>query len=521
LLRKIEFGKDKAEIKLLDLAEQPVQKIRGVLFGVHDQDVGHKLWTNENWNRYLEDLALWGINTIFYTPFKFGQLNESGWHGTEEERATWRKRLEISKIAKSFGWNVGIKTTVNDVFLSQADKFKKAEKGLSQNIDVATESGNICLSAPEAWHAILSLKEELFKRLPYIDLLYVSATDPGGCACKKCRPYLKVYFDMCKDIASRLKKYHPNAKMIVGYNAVSKEGMEFCCKYLREERPSWIDYIVYGMYGTTFPFPEIQTKIPGQYKVLLLPDITMRDGWGTYGATPWVRHFNYSLGRSSDFFKLGGQFNPAAYTDMFDERLPVAYDFATMGVDVDGAFVYSEGLHDDITKTIWCQKGWNPCRNTMDILDEYCRWWYGKEAADEIKQAMLKMEEISDYRTKTDFFNPPKLIDFDNPEIIERVSAVSNLLEQAERKMRPCHLQSWRWKMLKLRAKMDALIAEAHTRRFTGESLNAGIVEKKRQIILLAREIFNLCKMTSILGRGHFSMDGVEKSLDKIIDDFA
>jgi hypothetical protein len=37
---------------------------------------------------------------------------------------------------------------------------------------------------------------------------------------------------------------------------------------------------------------------------------------------------------------------------------------------------YSEGIHDDAAKVIWCQAMWDPSRSLAEILAEYIRYEY-------------------------------------------------------------------------------------------------------------------------------------------------
>jgi hypothetical protein len=470
LLREVQFEEKSIVVPELDIVDKPVQQIRATLFAIHIQDVGYKLWSRDDFERYIQELALWGMNTVFYIPLQFGQRTESIWNGTEREKATWQICMDIPRIAKSLGLDVGIYLGINDVFPGQASQFKKAKRGLSQYIIIMPEQAHICPSDPKARALILDLRERLFEKLPYIDFMYIPTTDYGGCACDDCRPYLKkTYFALVKDITERLRKHHPNANVIVSTQMISREGLEkVFCKYL-QEKPTWVNYVACSM-GFAFTIEELLSRIPPRYKILLYPDITMRDSWGDCGATPWVKEFNYTLERSWDWVAAAireERIEIWYYPGGVGRALPLAYDFDTMGDKVSGSFTYSEGVHDDIAKIIWLQKNWTPTKDVIEILREYCQYYYGQAVLDNVVQAILKMENISDYRTRKKSHNP-KLIDFDNPTIVDNALDTVELLKKVEKRMQISSVNSWRWKILMLRAKIDTLIIRVKQSITTG-----------------------------------------------------
>lgn len=58
-----------------------------------------------------------------------------------------------------------------------------------------------------------------------------------------------------------------------------------------------------------------------------------------------------------------------------------------------GTIAYAEGIFDDVNKAVWLQLHWNPNLTTEKILYDYYRWYCGPEAAPELVEAALLLEE--------------------------------------------------------------------------------------------------------------------------------
>ena len=479
LLRSIKFSQGGFRIPETDFMESPFQEVKGTLITVHLMSRCYQEWNFEIWKDYITDLALWGIDTIFYTPLHFDEWSRAIWYGNKEEKAKWSLLgSKVPELIKSFGLKVGVHINFNDAFPEDFTRCKPAEMGDSEYIGILTNPEVfICPFPADSQEIILDSREGLFRELPYVDFVAIDITDSGGCACSSCRKgYLNLYLELCKEISGRLKKYHPEAKVVINTQALSKKGIDFFCQKVREDS-DWLDYILYDCFGVTLPLKELRSKLPDKFrdKILGQPEITMRDGMGKRGAVPWVKEFDHAYEKSYDLVAIGGwdmnknkYWHPEGCYLMLPDNLPRACNVE----ELNGAFSYSEGLHDDITKIIWAQKGWDPERNAVDILSEYCSWYFGEKARDKMVKAILKMEEISIIRPK-----------FKTGGMLEPATKILELIESAEGEIPAGARDGWRWKMLLLRAKMEMLLA------------SGGKDEKlKEEIIHLQEVLYKLTK---------------------------
>lgn len=456
LLRNMNFSQNALQIPEINLIEKPVHKIRGTFIATHHPSRCYHEWDFDMWQNYVTELALWGINTIFYFPLQYGQWNRKVWYGTESEKAKWDLLgSRVPLMIKSLGLKVGVHINFNDVFPEDAVRMKPPKNGTSEDIAIlVTEAGGgmICPSPAKNQKIIIDLREELFQKLPHIDLLSIDITDDGGCACSDCKKgYVGLYLKLSKEISKRLKKYHPKADVIINTQALSKKGIDSFCRKIRKDS-NWVDYILYDCFGVTLALEDLRAKLPDKFKdrILAQPEITMRDGMGKRGAVPWVKEFDHAYEKSYDLVAIGGwdmqrnkYWHPEGCYLMLPNNLPRACSVE----ELNGALSYSEGLHDDITKIIWAQKGWRPKKAPVGILNEYCGWYFGEKTRDRMVKAILKMERISILRPRVK-----------TAEISKLVSEVSGLVESSEKEISARAKEDWRWKLLLLRAKTEELL---------------------------------------------------------------
>jgi hypothetical protein len=104
----------------------------------------------------------------------------------------------------------------------------------------------------------------------------------------------------------------------------------------------------------------------------------------------------------------------------------------------DGFITYSDGIHDDLNKTVWSVLGWNPKTPVRNILLDYAAFFFGPDMASEAADAIAALENNwigpLDLNGSVDaaYFN------------WQRLSAHAPGLDS-----------NWRWRMYLLRAEYD------------------------------------------------------------------
>src|SRR5262249_4871797 len=107
----------------------------------------------------------------------------------------------------------------------------------------------------------------------------------------------------------------------------------------------------------------------------------------------------------------------------------------------DGFISYSDGVHDDVNKTIWSALSWDPDQKVRDILIDYARVYFDTAVAEEAADGILALEK--------NWHGPLA----DNGA----VEATLLLWRRLEQKA-PQLEKAWRWQMCLLRANYDAYV---------------------------------------------------------------
>ncbi|MBO7170445.1 MAG: hypothetical protein J6W28_04625 [Clostridia bacterium] len=508
-LRRISFHADgSADIPILSVYDKPVMSWRAVMTCYHNQDNGYKYWDTEKERLYLEEMALWGNNMAMFSPINMWQRHSNTFVDGTPESASWETMPAMPAIAQELGLRYGMLNVPNDLFSDDLLYCKRAVEGSGQMIFASTPCG--CPSDPKGRETMLKRRRQLFSRMSHVDFLYIHPADYGACSCAECGPYIPTYLDLAKDVAAIMRLYHPHAKIYVGTVLITEEGVkEHLIPYLNSKESDWIDGVAYGMHGTALSLPELKAAIPKRLEVVLYPEITMMENWGQIGASPWIRRFAYSLEKRQDMGKACNAIGrwPEVAAQMFGD-FPTAFDPDTMHDMINGAFMYSEGLHDEVAKIIWLRYAWKPDTPREEILRDYCRFYYGEEAAEMAFEALLGMEEITLRRCSKQF--RPALTTGDDGTGLDKCIRILDLVTQMKAVMPAFAANHWRYLMLELRARLDLLAFE---------TLHENGTWKEVEIILdLAEEIYKQSSHVNLLPAGRpWSREEAAVYLNKLI----
>jgi hypothetical protein len=129
------------------------------------------------------------------------------------------------------------------------------------------------------------------------------------------------------------------------------------------------------------------------------------------------------------------------------------WDSAKAGLS--GGFAYSEGIFEDINKVICTQLFWQQDRQAAEIVREYCAAEFSPAVLDDVSQAIDILERILPRQRRDDAAGPHFV-----PRTIEDVEVARDLLERADSSLTGTARTAWRWRVLYLRALVDAELAQ-------------------------------------------------------------
>ncbi len=396
-----------------------LKPLRGIYFATHFHNFSHDAPIADV-NRYVEDLALWGFNAlhVWFDMHHYTGIDDPA------AQAMLERLRRILAAAKRIGLQAGIGVLANEAYATSP-----AELRADPNTTRAHYGVELCPSKPGAIELTLKWFEEEFRALAPVspDYLWVWPYDQGGCACESCRPWgANGYLRIGRAVAGLFKRHFPRGKVILStwlfdYGRPQGE-WEGLAARIGEER-AWIDYILAGCHDLLFPEHILKHGVPGGLPLLNFPEISMRGmvPWGGFGANP----------------------QPAGLQSLWDRE----------GALVAGGFPYSEGIFEDFNKAIMGQFYWSG-RPAAETARAYVEYEFGREAAAAILEA-IAIFEANHVRTweNGDYTLPYTTCIM--PEDRGSRRAVE-LVRQAEAAMPAWARAQWRWRIMHLRALIDA-----------------------------------------------------------------
>ena len=352
LLRLLACGTDKVEAPAIGLSSAPAKAIRGHQLGWRPTANSYDRWGLKEFEQYLRDLVVWGVNAIELIPFD-----------TQYDRArNLDFTCKLADLVHSYGMQVWLWYGLDDVWPREM-----AAQGV-------TPGEPVCPSKPLGRKYILSRRSELFKAMRHLDAVFVPGGDPAGCPCGQCKPWVRTMLPVCAEITAIMKRYHPNAQMWVSNQGFKGPDNDWFYEYLNKEQPRWLAGLAAGPWAEE-TLPAMRARTPKRYPIRLYPDIchTVRC---QYPAREWDQAWALTLNREPPMFRP-------------DEHARIARLYLPFSV---GAGTYSDGVTDDLNKAVWSAVLWDAEATTDDILRDYARWYFGEAAAPRVVQGLRGLE---------------------------------------------------------------------------------------------------------------------------------
>ena len=397
----------------------PRGTLRGMYFATHFHN-----WyceaPEEETVRYMEDLALWGVNAVMVI---FPMINLSGWDDPQAEPAMAMVR-RYAKTAHALG--LQFVTGLGNTLFTGAPRHIRATP-LPDPTHRRGNSGHpICPSIPEGHAYIMDNTRMFFEKLSDtgLDIMCVWPYDEGGCACEKCAPWgSNGYLKLSRDQAALGRSIFPGMKTILStwMFDTPPEGEWQGLSDAMDKDGAWLDYILADAHED-YPRYPLDTGVPGKKPLLNFPEISMwgNSPWGGVGANPL----------------------PARFQRLWDQVKQV----------VEGGLPYSEGIYEDMNKAVVLQFYWDRDRTARETLEEYINYEYGSGVAGDVLEIIALLEAAAG--------NSYQKLPVDKEGVIR----ADQLAGAVDARLPEWARRNWKWEILRLRALLDR-------ERFTGGGL--------------------------------------------------
>jgi hypothetical protein len=392
LLRLLDMGRDKLALDVsVKLATAPQIPLRGHQFGYRPKTNSYDGWTIALWEQYYRDMIVFGMNAIELIPPRSDDADDSPLF----PKPQMEMMVLMSRLADQYGLDVWIWYPAIDRDYTDAATVKAA----------------------------LKEREEVFRQLPRVDVVFVPGGDPGNT-----RPdILLAFMEKTKRV---LNRYHPKAQIWVSpqgfdYPGRHRDGwLKMFIDIVQTRQPKWLDGVVFGP-QVEMSLPDLRKAVPARYPIRHYPDITHCMAC-EYPVIGWDPAYRATEGREPINPR------PMAYATIFEDLQPYFYGF----------ICYSEGCNDDVNKVVWSCLGWDPAVHVSEILREYSRYFIGPRFEERWAQGLFGLE---------DDWQGPLL----QNQAVEKTLAIFQAMEQ---EATPQERLNWRFQQGLYRAYYDAYI---------------------------------------------------------------
>ena len=438
LLRLMNMGRD--SLTLADdvsISTAPKTLLRGHQIGYRPKTNAYDAWDIKIWEQYFRDMVAFGTNVVEFVPPESDDSDDS----PHFPKPKLEMMIAMSQLADDYDLDVWIWYPVVD----------------DDDLD------------EKAIRKALKVREEVFKKLPRIDAIFIPGGDPG-------EVYPDKLFELMERLKNVLNKHHPDGQMWV-----SPQGFDFegdAPGYLKAfynqmaKEPKWLDGVVFGP-QVADNLRVLREKLPKQYPIRRYPDIThCLDA--QYQVPNWDPAYHVTLYREPINPR------PRAYTKIFKDWNQYTAGFIT----------YSEGVNDDLNKFVWTGLGWDPDTIVESILFEYSKYFISDRYAEKFTAGLLGLEK-----------------NWDGPLLTNiGVYETLRIFQEMERNATPQEKLNWRFQLALYRAYYDAYVR----RRLIYET---ELEEKAMDVLRIARDLGSLSaikKAEAILGQAETEKVGLD-----------
>ena len=391
--------------------------------------------------RYIEDLVLWGINSV-HMQFAYPVVDlEYARPGDVErfERISHEFGAALARMDLDYiGYGGGNQAPFN------TDPRLKAEP----NVDPKRGNNgfNVCPAKPGGLEFLRRQQSAALARFKDVHSSWLEhwPFDEGGCACAACSPWGgNGYLSLCAALAADNAKACPGSKSLLSTWTFHDDEFARLYAYLAKPESDWIGAILVDSHGD-FPKYVLEHELPRKIPIVTFPEISMwgREPWGGFGAVAMPSRF---------------------------ERL-----FRQCEKVVSGFQFYSEGLAEDLNKVVVTQLYCEPSRSWREIVRDYCRYEFPGVDPERFVTLVTHLENtqvLPNFDAKSNVMpnvgrgDVPHFDDFEARcrYCLDEARKGEALSAELERSLSSGRRNSWRWRQIRLRTVIDREIFTARS----------------------------------------------------------
>jgi hypothetical protein len=397
---------------------KPDKPLRGMYLATHFNNFYHDA-PIEQVVAYIEDLALWGINTVqvWYDLHHYTGIGDPG------ARAMIGRLRAILAAAKAVGLRICLGSLGNEAYADSPEALRA-----DFNTGRASYGVELCPSKPGAMDLLLQWHGEALDAFADLspDFIAMGPYDQGGCACADCKPWgANGYLRIARAKAEMTKRRFPGIQVILSAWLFDHGRDQGEWQGLADAFAGGVDWCDYIQADSHEDYPEFPLKhgVPGKLPLLNFAEISMwmMHPWGGFGANPLPTRFQ----------RLWNQVK---------ERIA-------------GGFPYSEGIYEDINKALCAQLYWSPERTVESILKEYIAFEFSPDVVDEVLPAIRTLEQNHNHLWTMNW-ELQRQCRFPIRYQTDPAAAYDQMA-RADARLTPAARRAWRWRILYLRALMD------------------------------------------------------------------
>jgi len=413
----------------------PRLSMRGIYFATHFHNFYQEAPVAEV-EQYIEDLALLGFNAlnVWFDMHHFSGI-------ADPAAADMLARLAVLlKKARSVGMQAGLGFLANEGYRTTPVDLRAVKTG------TAHYGVEVCVATPQGEALVLENMRGVLTafRDVGLDFLWLWPYDQGGCMCAACRPWgCNGMLKIGEKAARQFRALFPKTKVVFStwlFDHSPGQGEWEGLARAFAKKPDWVDYLMADSHSK-FPRFPLERGVPGGLPMLNFPEISMYGmlPWGAFGANPLLRRFESLWGEVAHL--------------------------------ADGGFPYSEGIFEDINKAAYAHFYWTGQNEWREAIAEYVRFYFGNGNPATILHILEILEQhhapvwLSEEMFKDWGVQKGALPVKDYPGWVRLPQSETLNAKRAEEAWALCGLaeadmpewgaQSWRWRIVKLRAFLD------------------------------------------------------------------